>query len=75
MLEEPLDAFVWRNVFSEGECELLGKMLESLDLRYEFWNPAEPGKRELRSADTIEVRMLDYQLSEHLGFVLLLPIS
>ncbi len=47
-LKAPLNAFVWHDVFTKGECITLGEGLRELGLQYEFWNPLEPDKTALR---------------------------
>jgi len=55
-LRAPLAGFVLFDVLSGPECTALQAQLQQHGLQYEFWNPQAPEKRDLRNAETLEVR-------------------
>lgn len=57
MMKGGLSAFVVKGVLSKSECEgLVEGVNEEQDMVYEFWNPEEPDKTELRNVETVEVQ-------------------
>lgn len=75
-VEVELPAFTIHNVLSNAECQSLVNAVEKEPtLEYEFWNPEEPEKKDLRNVVTVEVqdhslanvlwdRMKDHVVSE-----------
>lgn len=56
VLADALPAFVVDHVLSQMECDTLIQGIHKENMEYEFWNPDEPNKKDLRNVCTVEVQ-------------------